>query len=141
MGEPGASPMGLERNVYFLAAYAVVIWWAAYVFRRRWPSFAIVLAGTAGVLLLIGGAPSGHVLEPGRLVIEASGRPTLLQIIAGAYDLLILSVGLLIAIQPRGSYANACHRCRYDLTGNLSGLCPECGTPVPGAMAGMDTRP
>jgi hypothetical protein len=23
-----------------------------------------------------------------------------------------------------------CPRCRYDLTGNVSGECPECGTPV-----------
>lgn len=23
-----------------------------------------------------------------------------------------------------------CHRCRYDLTDNVSGVCPECGTPV-----------
>jgi hypothetical protein len=23
-----------------------------------------------------------------------------------------------------------CRKCRYDLTGNLSGICPECGTPV-----------
>jgi hypothetical protein len=24
-----------------------------------------------------------------------------------------------------------CHACGYDLTGNVSGVCPECGTPVP----------
>lgn len=23
-----------------------------------------------------------------------------------------------------------CKKCRYDLTGNISGICPECGTPV-----------
>ena len=26
---------------------------------------------------------------------------------------------------------NECRRCRYDLTGNESGTCPECGTPIP----------
>ncbi len=25
-----------------------------------------------------------------------------------------------------------CGTCRYDLTGNESGVCPECGTPIPG---------
>ena len=25
----------------------------------------------------------------------------------------------------------ACQRCQFDLTGNMSGVCPECGTPVP----------
>ena len=24
-----------------------------------------------------------------------------------------------------------CHQCTYNLTGNLSGICPECGTPIP----------
>jgi len=24
-----------------------------------------------------------------------------------------------------------CGRCGYDLTGNVSGICPECGTPIP----------
>lgn len=24
-----------------------------------------------------------------------------------------------------------CFRCGYDLTGNVSGVCPECGTPTP----------
>lgn len=29
----------------------------------------------------------------------------------------------------------ACPQCRYNLTGNQSGVCPECGAPVPGAEA------
>jgi hypothetical protein len=24
-----------------------------------------------------------------------------------------------------------CHRCSYNLTGNISGVCPECGEPIP----------
>jgi len=24
-----------------------------------------------------------------------------------------------------------CHQCGYDLFGNTSGVCPECGTPIP----------
>lgn len=27
--------------------------------------------------------------------------------------------------------AGCCRRCSYNLTGNTSGICPECGTPVP----------
>lgn len=26
--------------------------------------------------------------------------------------------------------ANVCHQCEYDLTGNVSGVCPECGTKI-----------
>ena len=31
---------------------------------------------------------------------------------------------------------NQCLRCSYDLTGNVSGICPECGTPVEEGRAG-----
>jgi hypothetical protein len=27
-----------------------------------------------------------------------------------------------------------CARCRYWLIGNQSGICPECGTPIPDAQ-------
>jgi hypothetical protein len=30
-----------------------------------------------------------------------------------------------------GPQAGHCPTCSYDLTGNVSGICPECGTPVP----------
>lgn len=33
----------------------------------------------------------------------------------------------LIPIRPRRGY---CGRCGYNLTGNKSGICPECGTPI-----------
>lgn len=32
--------------------------------------------------------------------------------------------------RPRPDYP-ACPTCSYNLTGNVSGLCPECGTPIP----------
>lgn len=35
------------------------------------------------------------------------------------------------AARMAGSPQHACRRCGYDLTGNVSGTCPECGTPVP----------
>ncbi len=31
--------------------------------------------------------------------------------------------------------AGHCQKCGYDLTGNVSGRCPECGTPVPDTSA------
>ena len=30
----------------------------------------------------------------------------------------------------RGRDARSCRRCDYDLTGNESGVCPECGTEI-----------
>lgn len=32
----------------------------------------------------------------------------------------------------RRSQEPVCNRCGYNLTGNISGICPECGTPVAG---------
>ena len=32
--------------------------------------------------------------------------------------------------------AGLCRRCGYDLTGNVSGVCPECGTPVKNVARG-----
>jgi hypothetical protein len=35
---------------------------------------------------------------------------------------------------------NECARCYYDLTGNTSGICPECGTPIPKEPAEKSPR-
>ena len=32
-------------------------------------------------------------------------------------------------MRPRWRTHGHCPRCRYNLTGNVSGVCPECGTP------------
>lgn len=32
-----------------------------------------------------------------------------------------------LAVRRRRLAVGACHVCRYDLTGNVSGVCPECG--------------
>ena len=32
-----------------------------------------------------------------------------------------------------GPRPGTCHGCSYDLTGNVSGICPECGRPIDGA--------
>jgi hypothetical protein len=37
-------------------------------------------------------------------------------------------------IQKRRATNNACSACSYDLTGNTSGTCPECGTAVAGKV-------
>jgi hypothetical protein len=36
---------------------------------------------------------------------------------------------------------DVCNSCGYNLTGNTSGTCPECGTPVPKEPAEKSPRP
>jgi hypothetical protein len=44
-------------------------------------------------------------------------------------------IALLLSLIPSSSMTTGkyCPTCRYDLTGNESGICPECGTPTPKA--------
>ncbi len=49
-----------------------------------------------------------------------------------AVGLAILPTARLIARRINRPRAGCCRRCGYDLTGNTSGVCPECGTPVAG---------
>lgn len=47
-----------------------------------------------------------------------------------------LAAGVISAVcwlaGPKRPVKGHCSSCGYDLTGNVSGTCPECGTPVPG---------
>ena len=45
--------------------------------------------------------------------------------------LVIAVAGLAVPVRKPGRRANRCKRCGYNLTGNVSGACPECGTPTP----------
>jgi hypothetical protein len=47
------------------------------------------------------------------------------------YYLLALLVLWITDRRGAGRYAPShCMKCKYDLTGNVSGICPECGTPL-----------
>jgi hypothetical protein len=58
--------------------------------------------------------------------------------------LLPFALGLILAaflywqcrVWRRLGRAGVCRTCGYDLTGNVSGVCPECGTPRESARAG-----
>lgn len=79
-------------------------------------------------------------------------QPRIFPVVARRYDgsrfevlfpmwLAAIIVAVLCTILWRRRYRRvfpgACSNCGYDLTGNLSGICPECGTPV-GKDVGSD---
>jgi hypothetical protein len=41
----------------------------------------------------------------------------------------------------RRSLHGCCRKCGYELTGNLSGVCPECGTAVKAPAGAKDSQP
>ncbi|MEO1129487.1 MAG: zinc ribbon domain-containing protein [Planctomycetota bacterium] len=107
-----------------LPLYAIAIWVALYLFRRRWQGYVIL-----GLCILPVGTLTHFCIEYLPLPSHEP-RPVWLYGISAAYAMLILIVGLVIVVQRGTPRHNDCHTCGYDLTGNAAGLCPECGTPV-----------
>jgi hypothetical protein len=66
-----------------------------------------------------------------RLVLERFGRGAQLEIPMYVFVVLLaVPVGILW-MRGRPIARWECATCRYNLTGNLSGVCPECGAPIP----------
>lgn len=116
----------------FPVIYAVVVWWMAMHWRRRWPSFAAV---GLGVLLPMGGYV---LLRRWDGAISPMYRHVL--ILFWPYVVLLAMMGFYIAMLPRRAGAHQCARCFYDLRGlSPSGLnCPECGEPFMGKGSGRE---
>jgi hypothetical protein len=70
-----------------------------------------------------------RVIGPGGMSFTESvyAVPAWLVVIA----FLIPPIAWLRRFLKRPKSSNACRKCGYNLTGNASGVCPECGTPVP----------
>lgn len=104
-----------------LAVYAVVVWYLAMRWRRRWYGFALVILAALAFYQL---APLLRTISP-----EWQG----MNILITGETILILVAGLFICLLPRPPSSQAhCRYCWYDLGGlEPSGpegiICPECG--------------
>lgn len=48
-------------------------------------------------------------------------------VLYGSFALSLALGGLVLACAPRRAKPQHCERCHYDLRGNITGICPECG--------------
>ena len=130
-------PRGYEllsgaRRLAYIGGYVAwgLIFLAAWVeVPPRWRQSAptlLVIAVLSTILALVG-PRSWRAWST--LADEDAG---LCGIIATAVSLaLLVSTRVVLpARQARTGGAKRCTSCRYDLTGNVTGICPECGTPV-----------
>ncbi len=102
--------------------------------------FAWWLVGKVGARVrgrrLIGWIVAGTVLNVAfdvAVVIGLFGGwvyPTIIVLIIFAFIGILHKVGRRASLVARFSADPLCHQCMYNLTGNISGICPECGTPI-----------
>lgn len=104
--------------------FAVMIWFLAAHFRRRWQSFFAVAVGTALLCLI------EFLLWRAQFKYERWIVPQQVIWLLIPFTVLVLAIGLFIACLPKAPPTDHhCPKCFYDLAGldplNLS--CPECG--------------
>jgi hypothetical protein len=79
--------------------------------------------------LAYGDLPNFFILLP-----DAADKPIWpIALVTGASLAVLIHLGRR-RVPPPGH----CSRCGYNLTGNLSGVCPECATPVPASNTAAD---
>lgn len=88
----------------------------------------------------------GLAVSTGICVIRICSLPWLWRYVPQGYVdllwlLLVVPTMLLIAIDLRVEFPHGhCRKCGYNLTGNTSGICPECGEHVPAGLADPISR-
>ena len=127
-----------------LSQAAIVSW--SYLYLSRLAAWWIVgkvaalggyrLVGWVGFGTLINAAFDGAVVAG--LVTGPLGAAIVVAVIF-AFILILHRVGRRASLQARFGEP-MCRVCLYNLTGNLSGICPECGTPIVARRAGSGLK-
>lgn len=113
--------MGLEsRRVFVFVLYAIGIWYAAAVHRRRAAGYLWVGAGVLGMVVVA----YAHALL--NYWTNGAIRLPVLQSLLWPYTIMVMVVGVYIASLPRARVL--CRRCSFDLTDAQTpgGRCPSC---------------
>ncbi len=115
-----------------------------------WDAALLVWAGILGVLYYLPLLPlvwsvASKRVHAGLVLVGAVGLsmifvpplaavvgPELAQFQAPLFAWAVLALGVIVLVQDvePALVPGVCNRCNYDLTGNKTGVCPECGRPV-----------
>lgn len=120
----------LQASWLFLYAERIGVWWwlgawGAGLQGKRlaaWVTFGTLMNAAFDFSLVLG-LLTGFI---GPLIVAG--------VVAG-FILFLNATGRRDELLQRFSTDPLCHQCHYNLTGNLSGICPECGTPVSESVA------
>lgn len=148
---------GVVVFVVLVAMYFISYWGSFALIPISAPDWVrtvlcVLVAGSAGWFVWLGVGPDGVLADvligavvlgsigfvagffgPILLTPQANQGPLLGIFITGPLGFLLGAVGGLIFSVVRAKNKpkpGSCRTCNYDLTGNTSGTCPECGTPT-----------
>lgn len=125
LSEARILPSGLIGWLYLYVARVVAWLWigrsGASLRGRRliaWTCFGTLVNAAFDVAVVVG-------------LMTGWAYPALIVIVIGLFLYVLEVRGRRVSLRNRFSDAPFCGVCEYNLTGNLSGVCPECGTVVP----------
>ncbi len=121
-----------------LLPVVVFLVYFAYWGRLGWQVQAAIMG-----LALSGAACLAYLISALIVRYPLPGNYVNAQLIVAAVSTFVLWSALAIGVQLRWQtlkrrlrdFWNRCAMCQYDLTGNVSGVCPECGREIPGRLA------
>ncbi|MEK6703558.1 MAG: hypothetical protein AABZ53_14955 [Planctomycetota bacterium] len=106
--------------MFFFGLYTVVVWWFAFVWRRRWQGWLALIVGLFGMLAL------RNLMA--RIPVEGIATSPLVEILLVPYVGALAFVGIFILVMPRPHESHRCQSCGYDMLGLVPrATCPECG--------------
>jgi len=120
--------------VIVFAVYAALVWYAAFHYRRRALGIAVALLSILPPLALTATVSylNRSPQDTGLLLLNnLKGYGVVLHIFTVPYALVVSGVALIAATTRRHRPHITCPKCHYDLEGNATGQCPECGHILP----------